>query len=124
MAYLNPRVLDNGLEALIAEGTRVDLCSDEPVSFAEATSGLTLCNKTGVTLTGPADRSPTGRKAAIPAVTDGTVTATGTATHWAVSDPVGSRLLAAGALSASQVVTSGNAWSLAAVIDIGMPGVV
>jgi hypothetical protein len=57
----------------------------------------------------------------IAAITDGIVTATGTATHWAITDTANSRLLATGSLSASQVVTNGNMFTLGA-FDIGIPG--
>ncbi|MDI6770104.1 MAG: hypothetical protein QMD04_10585, partial [Anaerolineales bacterium] len=64
---------------------------------------------------------PSGRKVTVPSISDGAVTATGTATHYAVVDTANSRLLATGALSASQVVTNGNTFTLTA-FDIGIPG--
>jgi hypothetical protein len=51
------------------------------------------------------------------------VTATGTATHFAITDTVNSRLLATGALTASQGVTSGNSFTLT-TFDIGIPDAV
>jgi hypothetical protein len=56
----------------------------------------------------------------VSAVSAGTVTGTGTATHWALVDTGNSRLLAAGSLSASQGVTSGNTFDLTS-FDIGIP---
>jgi hypothetical protein len=48
------------------------------------------------------------------------VTANGTASHYAVVDTVNFRLLAASALTASQVVTNGNTFTLAS-FTIGIP---
>ena len=120
MAFINDRVFDNGLTVLDTEANRLDICSSEPASYSEATSSKTLGNKTSLSVGSPADRSPSGRKVTVAAITDGTVTGTGTATHWAITDTSNSRLLATGALSSSQSVTSGNTFTLAA-FDIGIP---
>lgn len=126
MAYLNDRVLDNGLNTLTNEGTRLDLCHTEPTTYTQATSTYTVGNKTGISIGAPAARAPSGRKVTVPAITDGTVTATSTGTsddpqYYAVTDPGNSRLLAAGPLAAAQLVTSGNVFTLTA-FDIGIPG--
>jgi hypothetical protein len=120
MAYLNDRVLDNGLTVLDTEANRLDICSQEPASYAEATSTYTLGNKTSLSVGSPGDASPNGRKVTVAAITDGTVTGTDDATHWAITDTVNSRLLAAGSLSAGQLVTSGNTFTLAA-FDVRIP---
>jgi hypothetical protein len=120
MATLNDRVLDNGLNVLDTEASRVDICSQEPTSYAEATSTYTLGNETSISISAPADASPNGRKVTLAAVSGASVTNTGTATHYAISDTSNSRLLATGSLSASQVVTSGNTFSLTAS-DIRIP---
>jgi hypothetical protein len=54
------------------------------------------------------------------AISDGSVTGTGTATHYAIVDTSNSRLLVTGSLTASQSVTSGNTFSLEA-LDVGIP---
>ena len=120
MAYLNDRVLDNGLTVLDTEANRLDICSQEPATYAEATSTYTLGNKTSLSVGAPGDASPNGRKVTVAAITDGTVTGTDDATHWAITDTVNSRLLAAGSLSAGQLVTSGNTFTLAA-FDVRIP---
>jgi|TARA_R100000951_G_scaffold115291_2_gene122922 hypothetical protein len=120
MATLNNRVLDNGLTVLDTEASRVDICSQEPTSYAEATSTYTLGNETSISISAPADASPNGRKVTLAAVSGASVTGTGTATHYAISDTSNSRLLATGSLSASQVVTFGNTFSLTAS-DIRIP---
>jgi hypothetical protein len=120
MAYLNDRVLDNGLTVLDTEANRLDICSQEPATYAEATSTYTLGNKTSLSVGSPGDASPNGRKVTVAAITDGTVTGTDDATHWAITDTANSRLLAAGSLSAGQLVTSGNTFTLAA-FDVRIP---
>lgn len=124
MVYLNDRVLDNGLTVLDTEADRIDICSQEPATYTEATSTYSLGNKdhgsAGSAFGTPGDRSPSGRKVSSTAVTDGAVTAGGTATHYGVSDVGNTRLLAANSLSASQTVTNGNAFSLPS-FDIGIP---
>lgn len=120
MATINDRVLDNGLTILDLEANRVDICSQEPASYAEATSTYTLGNETSISISAPADASPNGRKVTLAAVSGASVTGNGTATHYAISDTGNSRLLATGSLSASQVVTSGNTFSLTAS-DIRIP---
>lgn len=119
MPTLNDRVFDNGLTVLDTEANRLDICSQEPTTYAAATSTYTLGNKTSLSIGAPADGS-TGRKVTVSAITDGAVSASGTATHYAIVDTVNSRLLATGALASSQVVTSGNTFTLAA-FDIRIP---
>lgn len=120
MATLNDRVFDNGLTVLDTEANRIDVCSAEPTTYTEATSTNTLGNSTSLSIGAPADRSGGGRKVAVAAITDGSITATGTATHYAITDTSNSRLLATGSLTASQSVTSGNTFTLA-TFDIGIP---
>lgn len=119
MATLADRVFDNGLTVLDTEATRLDICSQEPATYAAATSTYTLGNKTSLSIGAPTDGT-TGRKVVVAAITDGSVTATGTASHWAITDTANSRLLATGTLSSSQAVTSGNTFTLAS-FDIRLP---
>lgn len=120
MAFINDRVFDNGLTVLDTEANRLDICSQEPTTYAEATSTYTLGNKTALSIGAPEDRTPNGRKVVVAAITDGAVTGTGTASHWAIVDTGNSRLLATGSLAASQSVTNGNTFTLGA-FDIGIP---
>lgn len=120
MAFVADYVLDAALAKLDTEANRLDITSQEATTYAEATTTYTLGNKTALSVGAPADRTPNGRKVTVAAITDGSVTGTGTATHWAIVDTGNSRLLATGALSASQGVTSGNTFTLAA-FDIGVP---
>ncbi len=124
MVYVNDRILDLGIDILNTECDRIDICSAEPANYTEATSTYSLGNKdhgaSGSAFGAPADRTPTGRKVTSTAVTDGNVTGTGTATHYACSEVANTRLLAASSLNASQAVTTGNNFSLPS-FDIGIP---
>lgn len=117
MASYSNYVLDLALAA-IDGATRFDICSQEPTTYAEATSTYTLGNKTSPAVGAPADRSGGGREVTLATFTDGTITGTGTATHYALTD--GTNLLATGSLSASQTVTNGNALSISAAITFGI----
>ncbi len=126
MGYLNPLVLDNGLSVLTANGNRLDICRAEPATFAEATVAFSLGNKTPIVIAAPsALSSPVGRRVAVPAISDGSVTGTSTgltddAEFWAITDTVNSRLLAAGSLSAATLVVAGDSFILNS-FDIGLP---
>jgi len=121
MSYLNDLVLDSGLTILDTLGDRLDICSTEPTTYAQATTTYTLGNKTSLSVGAPAPRTPSGRKVTVAQINDGAVTGDGTAAFWAISDVSESMLLAAGALSSGQVVTTGNTFTLSA-FDIGIPG--
>lgn len=119
MAYIHPDVLDSGLSVLTsASSKRLDICTTEPTTRTQAITTYTLGNKAGMTIGSPEARSPSGRKVVTGVISDGSVTGNGTAAFWGITD--GTRLLAAGSLSAGQAVTSGNAFTLAA-LDIGIP---
>ena len=120
MASLADRVFDNGLTVLDTEANRIDITSQEVTTYAEATSTYTLGNSTSLSIAAPSDRSGGGREVVVSAISDGSVSGTGTATHYAIVDTSNSRLLATGSLSASQSVTSGNTFSLAS-FTIGIP---
>lgn len=119
MALIADYIFDAALTKLDTEANRLDLTSQEATTYPAATSTYTLANKLALTVGPPGDRTPNGRKVIVAAITDGTVTGTGTATHWAIVDTVNLRLLAAGSLTSSQVVTSGNTFNLDA-FEIGI----
>jgi hypothetical protein len=114
MAFLIDNIYDSGLAYATTNGTRLDICSLEPTTYTQATSTNTLGNKATLA-TGAAEAGATdGRRVIIPAITDGAVTATNTATHWALTDGA-AILVATGLLTASQAVTSGNTFTLDAI---------
>ncbi|PWT90378.1 MAG: hypothetical protein C5B54_07295 [Acidobacteria bacterium] len=124
----NPWVLDNGLIELVDDATHIYICASEPADYA-AVLTTQLGNKdfsaaggVFVTATNPSNRTPNGRRVTTQAVTDGSVTANGTAAWWAIVDAPNTRLLLDNALAASQGVTSGNVFSLPP-FDFGIPSV-
>lgn len=122
MAYINDRVLDNGLSALSSEGNRLFICSSEPTTYTQASSTYALGVKTSPAYSSISANSPTGRKITLTAITDGSCTASGTAAYWAIADATNSRLLAASSLASSVSVLNGQTFTLGA-IDIVFPGV-
>jgi hypothetical protein len=120
MATLDNRVFDNGLTVLDTEANKVLITSQEATTYTQANSTYALGNSASLSIGAPADRSGGGREVTVAAITDGSVTGTGTATHFALVDTSNTRLLATGSLSASQSVTSGNTFTLAS-FDIGIP---
>ncbi|MGW8177709.1 MAG: hypothetical protein ACWGQW_02775 [bacterium] len=123
MGYLHDDVLDSGLSLITSDATHLYICSAQPTTYAEATSTYALGNKATITVGSPADRAGGGRKVAISAITDGSVTGTGTAAYYAIVDSVNSKLLATQSMVATQNVTSGNQFVTDAV-DIGIPDAV
>lgn len=120
MATLNNRVFDNGLSVLDTEANKILVTSQEATTYTEANATYALGNSTSLSIGAPADRIGGGREVTVAAISDGSVTGTGTATHFAVVDTLNTRLLATGSLTASQAVTSGNTFTLGA-FTIGIP---
>ena len=113
--FINDDILDDLSSLASAANRRVDICyAQEPTTYTEATSTFSCGNKTGLSMTALADGTVDGRKVSTPAITDGSVTATQTAGWWGLTD-ASSVLHAAGALSATQAVTSGNTFTLDAI---------
>jgi hypothetical protein len=120
MASIGNRVLDNGLTVLDTEANALHICSQEPTTYTEAVTTYTLGNKTTYSSGSPSDRGGGGREVTFASITDGSVTGTNTATHFAVVDTVNSRLLVTQAFSSSQSVTSGNTFTLTS-FTVGIP---
>jgi len=113
MAYINDEIFDGGLDYADTNGTRIDITSQEATTYAEATSTYTLGNDT-VNTGAPEAGAVDGRRVIVPAITAGSVTGTGTADTWALTNG-SNELLATGDLSSSQAVTSGNTFTLDAI---------
>lgn len=109
MPYLNDNVYDQGLVYAQTNGTKLEICSAEPANYA-GIAAVSLGNKT-LTVGAPGNGTPSGRKVTVPSISDGSVTASGNATHYALSDGTGT-LIAAGTLTNSQNVVSGNSFTL------------
>lgn len=120
MATISDYVLDAALSKLDTEADRIDITSQEAATYAEATSTYTLGNSTSLAFGAPQDGDTSGRKVTAGAITDGNVTASGTATHFAIVDVSATRLLATGSLTTPQAVTSGNSFTISA-FDVEIP---
>lgn len=120
MATISDYVLDAALSKLDTEADRIDITSQEATTYAEATSTYSLGNATSLSFGAPTDGDTSGRKVTAAAITDGSVTGTGTATHYAIVDVSETRLLATGAMTVSQSVVTGNTFNIAA-FDVEIP---
>jgi|TARA_R110000796_G_scaffold23806_1_gene68166 hypothetical protein len=120
MATLADRVYDNGLTILDTEADKVLITSQEASNYTEANSTYALGNSTSLSIAAPSNRSAGGREVIVAALSDGSITGTGTATHYALVDVSATRLLATGSLTTSQQVASGNTFSLGS-FTIGIP---
>jgi hypothetical protein len=122
-SLLADSVLDGGLNVLDTLAQKIVICSQDPTSYTEATSTYCLGTKDfgtpGSAVGAPTTASPNGRKVTTQAITDGAVTANGTASKWAITG-ASANLYANGALASGQVVANGNTFTLAA-FDIRIP---
>jgi hypothetical protein len=118
--YISDTVLDTPCQYLEDNVTHLYITSAQASTYTEAITTYALGNKATPTFTGPANGDVSGRKTTVDAITDGTVTADGTASHFALVDADTTALLAAGPLGATQAVTSGNTFTLGAT-DVEFP---
>lgn len=119
MAQVADAVFDAALNAIKNDAEQLYICSAEPANYAGIAAVL-LGNKASPAITGPADRSGGGREITFTAITDGSITADGTASHVVVADVTGTLLLFSKALSSTQVVTNGNPFTLNS-FKVGFP---
>ena len=120
MAALNDKVFDSGLNVIDTDTENLYILSGDPGLTWSNIGTLGLGNKATPSIAAPSDRSGGGREVVVSAITDGSVTANGTATHYALTDDSLTLILASGPLSASQGVTSGNTFTLTE-FAIGIP---
>ena len=113
VATISDGVFDAALNFLETNGTEVHICSADPTNWA-GLAAVTLGNETACAYTGPEDHT-SGRKTTLDAITDGDVTDTDTATHFAITNG-SDTVYVIQELNASQAVTSGNKFTLTACI--------
>jgi hypothetical protein len=121
-----PMIADAALDAalaVVADSDGLYLCTQEPTTYAEATSTYAVAVKATPTIGAAGDRTGGGRKRTVAAITDGEVTADGTPTHWALVKASGSLLRATAAITNGHLVTDGNTFTLNA-FDFGIPDAV
>jgi hypothetical protein len=112
-----PFIRDASFDLMLADvndATRIDICTQEPTTYSQATTeGTYSCGyKTGITVGAPEAGAVDGRRVIVPAVTDGTVacTATVTASHWALTNG-SDTLYATGSLTTPTSVVDGAIWT-------------
>jgi hypothetical protein len=114
MPYLPDGSLDVLLNYVQDNVESLYICNAEPTDYTEASATFKLGTKVSPTVAEPSDRGGGGRECIVSAITDGAITVTDDATHWALcKDSATSELLAAGDLAALQAVTDGNTFTLA-----------
>lgn len=88
-------VLDEALNYVKTNGTRICFCSAEPTTYSEAITTYKLADVDIISTdyTGPADGDVSGRKLGVDAQTGVAVDSTGTMTHVAIVDVTGTELL-------------------------------
>jgi len=123
MPLIADYIYDAALAKFDTEATQLNICTQEPTTYTEAITTYSKGQKVGISIGVPADGAVNGRRVTVAAIADGAVNGDGTVTHYAVVDTVNSRLMAAGELAASQIVTDGNTFTLGA-IDITIPDAV
>ena len=123
MPYLPDGALDALLNYVQDNVEALHICDTLPVTYANVAT-YDLGNKQSPSMAEPSDRGGGGRECIVSAITDGAVTADGTAGYWAlVKDTATAELLASGALSAPQAVTNGNTFTLTS-FAVGVPDAV
>ena len=120
VAFLDNAVFDQGLDTLDNDANKIVITSQQATTFAEANVTYALGDSTSLSIGPPSDRAGGGREVTIAAITDGSVTGTGTASHYALLNTTGSVLLAANTLTNGQAVTNGNTFTLGS-FTVGIP---
>lgn len=107
MASISNNAKDQLIDYIRTNSARIDVCSQEPTTYTEATSTYSLGYSTTISIGATTNTGTGGRQAEIPDIVDGSSTASGMGTHFAVTDGVG-ELLYSQALSSSSTIESGN----------------
>jgi hypothetical protein len=116
--YLSDTYKDLLLAGIRADCTQLFINSGLCVTFAEASNTKKLGVKATPTLSAPTDDGTTGRKIVLSAITDGTVSASGDATHMSLCKA--DALICCYPLNALVAVTSGSTFTLTEH-DINLP---
>jgi uncharacterized protein YdaL len=120
MPALHDDVFDNGLNYIDTYTEKLYILKADPgLTWADIATHA-VGNKATPAIAASANRSGGGREVVVSAITDGTVTATETASHFALTDDSATKILASGALASPQGVTSGNVFTLTQ-FAIGIP---
>lgn len=108
MAFLYQAARDDGLNQAATDGDTFVVCSSEPANYAGAaavTLGSAACTCTVGAGTGSGRKLTMGQIAAL------TASATGSGTHWAITNGT-SILVATGAMSSPLAMTNGTDYQI------------
>ena len=119
-ATINTKYHDLALQGIKDDNENLYICSQQPTTFAEASSTYKLGTKAAPTISNPQAGDVNGRKIVVSAISDGTVNGTGNAQWFALCDDSLSVLQVAQELNTYQDVTSGNPFTLTE-LDITLP---
>lgn len=119
MPFLSDDAL-NGLCAVVNTADIFFLCNAEPDTWTEANATFRIGSKATPSMS-TVDGTVSGRTSRMAAFADGSVESTDTASHWALGVTGTTTLHAAGALSGTQAVTSGNPFSMAQLDAVNVP---
>ena len=114
MAFMIDDMLDAAL-AYLDNVTALHICSQEPTTLTEATTTYTLGNKASPTINAAEAGDTSGRKRVVAAISDGTQTGAGTASHYALVS--GTELIATNSF-ASTFDTSGSGTFTTTAFDV------
>ena len=120
MSALANQIFDNGLNHLANNTERLYLLSADPGLTWANIAAYTLGHKISPSIASPTDRGAGGREVVVLAITDGLVTGTGDATHYALTDNSESLIFVSGALDATLSVTNGGVFAVEE-FAIGIP---
>jgi hypothetical protein len=114
MAFFTDAVFDSGLLYVVASVDQINICSQQPTTYTEATNTYSL-GSAATTLTAPTAGLPSGRSVTVPSTSPTLVTASGTPTYWAVTDSISGTLVSTGPVSNPGPVTVDQAFVLEAI---------
>src|ERR1700730_3303877 len=117
-AFIDDNVFYGGLTAVATVRTEAVAktyitYTQQPTTYTEASSTFACANAAN-TLSAPAAGATSGRKVTNAAIAAGSVTATQTAGWFALTRLANTKMYFANSLSATQALTNGNTFSLAA----------
>lgn len=119
MAYLDNHVYDYGLITLSQGSLELHVCSSEPSDYGSV-ADVSLGKNTAPTVSAPYNDSG-DRVVSVQSSNTSIIDADGTATHWALIDTAGERLLAANSFVSNEDVTEGGAFEISE-LTITIPG--
>ena len=119
-AYIHDDILDAALSYISTNCENMYICSNEPTTFAEASTTYKLGTKASPSFGSITGGDVSGRKLPVNAVSDGVVNSAGNANYVALTDDSATKLLAVQALSAQKAIETGSPWTLTAW-DLELP---